>query len=231
MSISQRRGVISLLPKEDANLLKLANWRPITLLNVDYKIASKGITVFQKELKISQFADDTTLLCNHCNSVNWAITVLNSFGILSGLRLNPSNTKALWLGSLRNRRDEPFNFKAKSLKLAWISRFLQSVPAHDDESRKVIPNHFFDKYGGLNFLLRCNYDKNFLDKMCLPYFYKLILLHFLELKISYNTQFCRFVLFNNKDILIGGRSFFHRSWMNKYVFLVQDLLGDGKVLS
>ena len=121
---------------------------------------------------------------------------------------------------------------AKSLKLACISRFLQSIPAQDDESWKVIPNHFFDKYGGLNFLLRCNYDKNFLDKMCLPYFYKLILLHFLELKISYNTQFCRFVLFNNKDILIGDRSFFYRSWMNKNVFLVQDLLGDdGKVLS
>ena len=54
---------------------------------------------------------------------------------------------------------------AKSLKLAWISRFLQSIPAHDDESCKVIPNNFLDKYGGLNFLLRCNYDKNFLDKM------------------------------------------------------------------
>ena len=59
----------------------------------------KGITVFQKELKLSQFADDTTLLCNDCNSVNRAITVLNSFGNLSGLRLNPSKTKALWLGS------------------------------------------------------------------------------------------------------------------------------------
>ena len=43
MSISQRRGVISLLPKEDSNLLKLANWGPITLLNVDHKIASKVI--------------------------------------------------------------------------------------------------------------------------------------------------------------------------------------------
>ena len=239
MSISQRRGVISLLPKEDANLLKLANCRLITLLNVDYKIASKvkatrfekvldllmspdqtgflkgryigqnirlvndvveqtkipnipgirvqldfckafdtiewsiikrslalfnfgdsiqqwvstfynnsesavlnngfctnffclsrgarqscplspylfivgaeilackirqgktikGITVFQKELKLSQFADDTTLLRNDYNSVNRAITVLNSFGNLSGLRLNPSKTKELWLGS------------------------------------------------------------------------------------------------------------------------------------
>ena len=36
MSISQRRGVISFLPKEDSNLLKHANWCPITLLNVDY---------------------------------------------------------------------------------------------------------------------------------------------------------------------------------------------------
>jgi len=43
MSVSQRRGVITLLPKEDANLLILSNWRPITLLNVDSKIASKVI--------------------------------------------------------------------------------------------------------------------------------------------------------------------------------------------
>ena len=43
LSISHRRGVISLIPKEDSSLLKLENWRPITLLNVDYKIASKAI--------------------------------------------------------------------------------------------------------------------------------------------------------------------------------------------
>ena len=43
MSVSQRRGVITLIPKEDSSLLELSNWRPITLLNVDYKIASKAI--------------------------------------------------------------------------------------------------------------------------------------------------------------------------------------------
>ena len=41
ISVSQRRGVITLLTKEDSNLLLLSNWRPITLLNTDYKIASK----------------------------------------------------------------------------------------------------------------------------------------------------------------------------------------------
>ena len=43
MSISQRRGVITLVPKEDSDLELLNNWRPITLLNLDYKIASKII--------------------------------------------------------------------------------------------------------------------------------------------------------------------------------------------
>ena len=43
MSVSQRRGVITLIPKDDSNLLELSNWLPITLLNVDYKIASKTI--------------------------------------------------------------------------------------------------------------------------------------------------------------------------------------------
>ena len=35
--------MITLIPKEDANLKDLSNWRPITLPNVDYKIASKAI--------------------------------------------------------------------------------------------------------------------------------------------------------------------------------------------
>ena len=41
--MTQRQGVISLLPKKDKNPLFLKNWRPITLLNCDYKIASKAI--------------------------------------------------------------------------------------------------------------------------------------------------------------------------------------------
>ena len=43
LSITQRRGLITLVPKKNkpANLLK--NLRPITLLNCDYKIATKSI--------------------------------------------------------------------------------------------------------------------------------------------------------------------------------------------
>jgi len=59
----------------------------------------KEITIFQKELKISQFADDTTLLYSNRNSVTRAINGLDNFGNLSGLNLNQSKIKALWRGS------------------------------------------------------------------------------------------------------------------------------------
>ena len=488
MSLSQRRGVITLRPKEDSDLSTLANWRPITLLNLDYKIASKiiarrlekvlallinpdqtgfikgryigqnirlindileqtklqnipgillqldfrkafdtiewefiqrtialfnfgesiqrwisifytntesavlnngfctnyfslsrgvrqgcplspylfvlavellackirqdkeiqGIKVLGKELKLSQFADDTTLLNRNCNSVKQAIAVLDNFGDISGLKLNPSKTKALWLGSWRHRKDKPFGFQwpekpirvlgtfisynekeneksnftlklqklktifdvwncrnltlfgrclitkslgisqlvhtissldvpreflgavnstifkfiwknkkdklkrklmildydqgglrapsidvlAKSLKLAWISRLLTDEPTCR-ESWKTIPNYFFEKCGGLNFLLRCNYDKHFLEQIDLPQFYKLILLYFLEIKESFPNQSGQeLILFNNKDILINGRTIFYRDWFDRGIYLVRDLLkSDGKFLS
>ena len=43
LSISQRRGIVTLIPKEDGSLLELQNWRPITLHNVYCKIATKAI--------------------------------------------------------------------------------------------------------------------------------------------------------------------------------------------
>jgi len=41
LSITQRQGVISLLPKKDKDPLYIANWRPISLMNTDYKILTK----------------------------------------------------------------------------------------------------------------------------------------------------------------------------------------------
>ena len=43
LSICQKRGVITLLPKKDKPTNVLNNLRPITLLNIDYKIATKVI--------------------------------------------------------------------------------------------------------------------------------------------------------------------------------------------
>ena len=480
LSISQRRGVVTLIPKADSDTLKLTNWRPITLLNVDYKIASKaiatrikkvlphlihcdqtgfmkdrfigqnvrllcdlleqtelenipgillqldfrkafdtiewpmiqqvlsifnfgasikrwieafyckaessvinngfttrqlelsrgvrqgcplspylfilsveilatkirqdnsvcGIFIFHKELKISQFADDTSLICSNLLSVHNALLILNEFGILSGLKLNESKTKAVWLGPWKQRTERPFNFlwtkeplkvlgihisydKAgnerknvnqkidnlnamlgswrsrqlsiferclivkslgisqivhsaavldihkdnivkvqslifkfiwkdkqdkikrevlyqdyergglrvthvetlcKALRLAWIQRFLKG-DSRRTESWKVIPCSFFKKYGGLYFLLHCNFDENFLKSIEMPAFYKQILSFFLELKTIYDTNGDHeLILFNNKEIKIGGKTVFYQDWFDQGVFSVCDIL-------
>ena len=41
LSTEQRRGMLSLLPKKDMDRLFLKTWRPISLLNVDYKMLAK----------------------------------------------------------------------------------------------------------------------------------------------------------------------------------------------
>ena len=71
----------------------------------------------------------------------------------------------------------------------------------------TIPNYFFKKMGGLNFLLRYNYDTKYLKD--LPIFYKTILDNFNELKSLYAYyQKQDIILFNNKEIsLAGNRSF------------------------
>ena len=43
LSVTQKQGVISILPKSDKAREYLKNWRPISLLNVSYKIASSCI--------------------------------------------------------------------------------------------------------------------------------------------------------------------------------------------
>ena len=40
LSVTQKQGIISILPKGDKPREFLSNWRPITLLNTTYKTAS-----------------------------------------------------------------------------------------------------------------------------------------------------------------------------------------------
>jgi hypothetical protein len=50
LSPSQRLGIITLLPKKDSDRTLLNNWRPVSLLNTDYKILSKTLVNRLKRL-------------------------------------------------------------------------------------------------------------------------------------------------------------------------------------
>ena len=43
MSITQRESIISLMPKKDKDTTQLKNWRPLSMLNMDYKLVAKVI--------------------------------------------------------------------------------------------------------------------------------------------------------------------------------------------
>ena len=65
----------------------------------------RGIKVNDIEAKITQYCDDTTLLLEDSESVMKALQLLTQFKRSSGLEINTSKTKIIWLGPARHRRD------------------------------------------------------------------------------------------------------------------------------
>ena len=43
LSVSQKRGIIKLIPKKGTEPYLVKNWRPVSLLNCDYKLATKAV--------------------------------------------------------------------------------------------------------------------------------------------------------------------------------------------
>ena len=100
----------------------------------------KGIKVFENEIKLSQFADDTTLFNADLVSLERALEIVNESGKLAGLSLNVKKTKAIWLGKWANNRNRPLCVK-------WFH-----TPV------KILVVHFsYDKKG--------NYELNFNQKI------------------------------------------------------------------
>ena len=115
----------------------------------------------------------------------------------------------------------------KALRLAWIPRLLTP----EIRNWKTIPDYYLRKFGGLNFLLRCNYDVKYIDG--LPLFYRNMLTFFDELKNLYSYDGMQdMVLFNNKEILVGGKPVFIKEWFDRNILSIQDLLNsNGQLLS
>jgi len=71
----------------------------------------KGIKVFGKEIKLSKFADDTTLFTADIESLEMALKIVEDFERIADLSLNVKKTKALWLGKWKSNRNKPLDLK------------------------------------------------------------------------------------------------------------------------
>ena len=89
----------------------------------------KGLLVKDTEIKLSQYADDTTLILDGSEkSLSEALRILESFEKVSGLRLNSKKTEALWIGSCAGKSEKlhpekDFNWQNTKVKAlgVWLS--------------------------------------------------------------------------------------------------------------
>ena len=96
----------------------------------------KGIQLSDKTIKISQLADDTTLLVQDIESVKAVLGFLSDFSTYSGLKLNTSKTEAVWLGRNVNKRDKP-------LGLHWNNDYFKclGIWCHTDTTSMIDKNY------------------------------------------------------------------------------------------
>ena len=67
----------------------------------------RGIKMDNYEIKMTQFADDTTLILDgSCSSLQAALNTLEIFGNYSGLKINTEKTQIVWIGKKRCSSDK-----------------------------------------------------------------------------------------------------------------------------
>ena len=76
----------------------------------------KGLIISNHEIKLFQFADDTTLILDgSTNSLQAALNTIEVFGSFSGLKMNTTKTKLVLIGRKKHSKDKLF----VNSKLDW----------------------------------------------------------------------------------------------------------------
>ncbi len=68
-----------------------------------------GIQIADTEIKLIQYADDTTCVLRDVQSATHLLNLVQKFTEVSGLKLNVSKSQAMWIGSQRNSNDKPLD--------------------------------------------------------------------------------------------------------------------------
>ena len=83
----------------------------------------KGISIDKEEAKLLQYADNTTAVLADENSASAFLSLLESFKHISGLKINCTQTEAMWIGSSRNNNSKPFGLKWPSEPIKALGVF------------------------------------------------------------------------------------------------------------
>ena len=103
-----QRGVRQGCPLSDLRFIVAVELLSISIRSSD---VIRGIQVSNKEIKLSQYADDTTVFCRDSYSLKELLELADSFQNCSGLKFNYSKSETLWLGKDANCTDTPFGLK------------------------------------------------------------------------------------------------------------------------
>ena len=116
-----------------------------------------------------------------------------------------------------------FTLINKALKSIWIKLF----HASENSAWTVIPNEATLHLGGLAFLSTCNCGSRDLNIGELPLFYERMLQYWFEFKDRQSNKMpCtrKMIIWNNKDIKIDNKTIFFRTWFDKGIYTLKDLL-------
>lgn len=112
----------------------------------------KGIKIENVEYKISQFADDTSLLLDGSDiSLNTVMQLLHKFALESGLKINCDKTNLIWIGS---KKYSIHSIKTK-YKLHWgTTNFKLLGIIFDVDLEKMIELNFQNKIASLQSIIQ-----------------------------------------------------------------------------
>ena len=84
----------------------------IMALKIKHNNNIKGLSIptpsnNNNPIKILQYADDTSLALNNTDDLTHALSDINNFFHLSGLKLNAKKSIGMWIGSSKNSQETP----------------------------------------------------------------------------------------------------------------------------
>ena len=98
----------------------------------------KGIKINEMKIKIIQMADDTTMFVEDSASLKKVLQIISLFHMFTGLKLNKTKTKAMWLEKSRNSDDKPLGLK-------WVNEVHSLGIFFSYNTDYVIEKNFTDK--------------------------------------------------------------------------------------